>query len=114
MPTQIRSSPFIKARVLPSTMIYTDELASYNLLPASGYEHRRVHHAAKVWVRGDADTNGIEGFWSLVKNGIRGVNHSVSEKYLQSYLKEYAFRYSRRFDVTPMFESFLTRVKKSS
>lgn len=34
--------PFIEARVLPSTMVYTDELPSYNSLPSSGYEHRRV------------------------------------------------------------------------
>ena len=106
--------PFVEERVLPSTMVYTDEWASYNDLGASGYQHRRVHHSAKVWVRGDAHTNGIEGFWSLVKNGIRGVNHSVSAKYLQTYLNEYAFRNSRRFDTTPMFESFLTQVRKSS
>ena len=104
---------FVEERVLPSTTVFTDELPAYNPLPASGYEHRRVHHAAKVWVRGDAHTNSIEGFWSLVKNGLRGVNHSVSAKYLQSYLNEYAFRYNRRFDTTPMFESFLTRVRKS-
>ena len=104
--------PFIEERVLPSTMVYTDELPSYNGLRASGYEHRRVHHSAKVYVRGDAHTNSIEGFWSLVKNGLRGVNHSVSAKYLQSYLNEYAFRYNRRFDVAPMFVSFLTQVRK--
>jgi len=105
--------PFIETRVLPSTMVYTDELPSYNSLPSSGYEHRRVHHAAKVYVKADAHTNGIEGFWSLVKNGIRGANHSVSAKYLQSYLDEYAFRYNRRFDITPMFESFLKQVEKT-
>ena len=56
---------------------------------------------------GDAHTNTIEGFWSLTKNGIRGVYHSVSSKYLQHYLDEYAFRYNHRNDVTPMFLSFL-------
>lgn len=105
---------FVEERVLPSTVVYTDELRAYNPLPASGYEHRRVHHAAKVWVRGDAHTNSIEGFWSLVKNGLRGVNHSVSAKYLQSYLNEYAFRYNRRFNTTPMFESFLRQVEKAN
>lgn len=104
--------PFIEARVLPSTMVYTDELPAYNGLRASGYEHRRVHHSARVYVKADAHTNAIEGFWSLVKNGLRGVNHSVSAKYLQNYLNEYAFRYSRRFDTTPMFESFLKQVEK--
>ena len=46
---------------------------------------------------GDVHTNTIEGFWSLVKRGIGGVYHSVSRKYLQSYLDEYTFRYNRRF-----------------
>jgi transposase len=104
--------PFIEARVLPSTMVYTDEFPSYNALPGSGYGHRRVHHSAKVYVKADAHTNGIEGFWSLVKNGIRGVNHSVSAKYLQTYLDEYSFRYNRRHDTTPMFESILKQVEK--
>ena len=45
---------------------------------------------------GDVHTNTIEGFWSLVKRGIGGVYHSVSKKYLQTYLNEYAFRYNHR------------------
>jgi len=93
-------------------MVYTDECPSYNALPGSGYGHKRVHHSANVYVKADAHTNGIEGFWSLVKNGIRGVNHSVSAKYLQTYLDEYSFRYNRRHDVTPMFESILKQVEK--
>jgi transposase len=103
---------FVEEKVLPSSVVFTDELPAYNSLPASGYEHRRVHHAAKVWVKGDANTNSIEGFWSLVKNGLRGVNHSVSAKYLQSYLNEYSFRYNRRFDTKPMFESVIEQVQK--
>lgn len=106
--------PFVKERVLPASVIYTDEATHYNALPRNGYSHKRVHHTAKVYVTDDAHTNSIEGFWSLVKNGIRGVNHSVSAKYLQQYLNEYAFRYNRRFDTTPMFESMLMQVEKRS
>jgi ISXO2-like transposase domain len=47
-------------------------------------------------VSGDVHTNTIEGFWSLVKNGIRGVYHSVSKKHLQGYLNEYARWYNNR------------------
>lgn len=104
--------PFLEERVLPASMIFTDEFKSYDSLESKGYAHSRVHHAANVYVKGDAHTNGIEGFWSLVKNGIRGVNHAVSSKYLQMYLDEYAFRYNRRHDVTPMFESILKQVEK--
>jgi transposase len=61
---------------------------------------------------GDIHTNTVEGFWSLVKNGLRGVYHSVGHHYLQSYLNEFTFRYNRRFDVQPMFISFLKQVEK--
>ena len=40
---------------------------------------------------GTTHTNTIEGFWSLVKRGIGGVYHSVSKKYLQTYLMSTAF-----------------------
>ena len=55
-------------------------------------------------------TNTIEGFWSLVKNGLRGVHHSVSAKHLQGYLSEYAWRYNHRNSRRSMFESLLLRV----
>jgi transposase len=69
---------------------------------------------AKVYIIGDAHTNTIEGFWSLVKRGIGGVYHNVSAKYLQTYFDEYSFRYNRRHNETPMFRSLLTPVQKSS
>jgi len=104
--------PIIREKVLEKSIVYTDELPSYDRIPAMGYQHKRVHHASKVYVMGDAHTNTIEGFWSLVKRGISGVNHAVSKKYLQNYLNEYAFRYNRRQQEEPMFESFLTQVVK--
>jgi transposase len=56
---------------------------------------------------GDVHTQTIEGFWSLLKRGLRGVYHSVGEAYLQSYLDEYAFRYNHRAETRPMFFAFL-------
>ena len=58
---------------------------------------------------GDIHTTSIDGFWSLVKRGVGGVYHAVSEKYLQTYLDEYAFRYNRRALRTPMFKAILDR-----
>lgn len=57
-----------------------------------------------------AHTNTIEGFWSLVKNGIRGVYHAVGHQHLQTYLNEYVFRYNHREDETPMFLTLLSRI----
>jgi len=102
--------PIVKAHVLPESMVYTDEFPTYNKLKRQGYKHKRVHHASKVWVVGDAHTNTIEGFWSLLKRGINGVYHAVSEKYLQSYINEYSFRYNHRKDDTPMFLNMLGRI----
>ena len=95
---------------MPASTIYTDEMGAYQTLPQNGYKHRRINHTAKVYVSGDVHTNTIEGFWSLLKRGISGVYHAVSEKYLQSYLNEYCFRYNHRSDEKPMFKTVLGRV----
>ena len=99
----------IRKHVMPSTLIYTDEGWEFAKLRKRGYQHKRIQHDAKVYVMGDVHTNTIEGFWSLVKRGISGVYHAVSQKYLQDYLNEYAFRYNRRDSEAPMFKAILDR-----
>ena len=95
-------------------IIYTDELASYNLIQRLGYTHRCIVHGQKVYARGSVHTNTVEGFWSLVKRGINGVYHAVSPKYLQDYLNEYGFRYNHRKSAVPMFLLLLGRVSASA
>jgi transposase len=104
--------PIIAEKVLPESIVYTDEYPIYDKLAEhpNGYVHRRIQHSQRVYVLGDTHTNTIEGFWSLVKRGIGGVYHSVSKKYLQTYLNEYSFRYNRRVLSQPMFTSLLTQV----
>src|SRR5258708_5191948 len=98
-------------RILPKSTVFTDEMPAYDgLEKVNGYNHRRINHAAGVYVVGDIHTNTIEGFWSLVKRGIGGVYHAVSKKYLQSYLDEYSFRYNRRDRGNLIFTSILERV----
>jgi transposase len=100
----------VTTHVLPATMIYTDEAPVYKRnVTAAGYDHKRIHHAAKVYVSGDIHTNTIEGFWSLVKRGIGGAYHSVSAKWLRGYLNEYVWRYNHRDDQQAMFELLLLR-----
>ena len=101
--------PIVNASIEKGTEVYTDEFNAYNSLRSMGYQHGVVPHKEKIFVLGKAHTNTIEGFWSLSKNGIRGTYHAVSDKYLQNYLNEYAFRYNHRNDVTPMFLTFLSR-----
>jgi transposase-like protein len=121
-PRQWQASAFahIDARVLPASVVYTDEVpthtpttvytdeaAAYAPLANRGYDHKRIHHAEKVYVSGDVHTNTIEGFWSLVKRGIGGTHHAVSAKWLQGYLNEYVWRYNRRDDGRAQFLSLL-------
>lgn len=104
--------PLIDKHVLSASIVYTDEFLSYNQVGRMGYIHKRVHHAAKVYVDGDVHTNTLEGFWSLIKRSIGGAHHAVSEKYLPSYLNEYTFRWNHRDDESPMFQSMLRQVQK--
>jgi transposase-like protein len=96
--------------VLPKSTVFTDEYPIYDRVGGRVNEHKRINHSSKVYVMGDVHTNTIEGFWSLVKRGIGGVYHQVSQKYLQSYLDEYSFRYNRRDCGNLIFTSLLKRV----
>jgi transposase-like protein len=58
-----------------------------------------VKHSAKEYVRGDAHTNGVEGFFSLLKRGVMGTFHHISEQHLPLYLAEFDHRHNFR-DVT--------------
>jgi transposase len=115
--TEPTLSGIIKKHVVPESMIYTDEFQSYMRIPylrdedgkPLNYRHRHIKHSAGEYVYKDIHTNSVEGFWMLVKTGIRGVYHSVSPKNLQSYLDEYTFRFNRRQMGNQQFRSILER-----
>lgn len=88
----------IRRNVETTAQVVTDELPVYNFTSKFGFKHIRVNHSAGEYVVGRAHTNTIEGFWAQLKRSIDGTHHSVSRKYLQNYVNEFAFRYNRRFD----------------
>jgi transposase len=110
--TAVEADKHIRTFVLPAANIFTDESNIYSHVSETHY-HQRVKHSARVYVDGDVHTQTIEGFWSLFKRGLNGVYHSVSTKYLQGYIDEYAFRYNHRSDGRPMFFAFLAQVAKA-
>lgn len=107
--------PMIERKVAREnkTIIFTDELHSYDNIEKLGYAHKVVQHAARQYVSGTAHVNTVESLWSTIKRGIDGVNHSVSPLYLQSYLDSYVYRYNHRKDEQSMFASLLERVPVS-
>jgi transposase-like protein len=105
----------IREYVMPASTVFTDELNAYNTVSEGRrYTHQRINHSSKVYVVGNVHTNTIEGFWSLIKRGLGGVYHSVSQKYLQSYLDEYSFRYNRRGQGNLIFTSILEQVSEKA
>jgi ISXO2-like transposase domain len=58
--------------------------------------HESVNHSEDEWVRGDAHTNTVEGFFSIFKRGMTGVYQHCGEQHLHRYLAEFDFRYSNR------------------
>ena len=64
---------------------------------------------AGEYVKGRVRTNTIEGFWSQVKRSIDGTHHSVSRRYLQSYVNEFAWRYNHRWDGVDLFDSLVAK-----
>jgi transposase len=92
----------VAAKVEQGSTVYTDDYAGYSGVERF-YTHHRINHSGRVYVDGHVHTQTIEGFFSLFKNGVRGVYHSVSAKWLQGYLNEYVWRYNRRDKGRAMF-----------
>lgn len=93
--------------------IHTDEYSSYNKFKEH-YTHKTVNHS-KEYVSADGiHCNGVEGFWALLKRGIKGQFHWLSKKYLQSYINEFEFRYNKRmFKGDMVFVDVLNRMLKN-
>ena len=77
------------------TTVYTDEASVYNVLEP-WYHHESVKHSVSEYVRGQAHTQGIESFWSMLKRGYNGTYHKMSEKHLDRYVREFAGRHNVR------------------
>lgn len=99
--------PFIKKYVPKNATVYTDESNIYKKL-YKNYNHDSIKHKLKEYVKGDVHTNSIESFWNILKRGIYGVYHQVSEKHFSRYLDEYAARYNTRdISTQERFEFFM-------
>jgi hypothetical protein len=77
--------------------LMTDEHAGYTKVGKEFGKHSIVKHSLGEYKRGNhAHTNTVEGFFSILKRGIIGVYHHVSETHLHRYTSEFDFRYNTR------------------
>lgn len=87
--------PWIYQYVQVGHKINTDEHSAYKRLNHF-YEHDFVTHSQREYKKGKTHTNTIENFWSVLKRGLYGTYHCVSEKHLQRYLCEFQTRFNLR------------------
>jgi transposase-like protein len=80
----------------PSAHLMTDDFRAYRKPGKRFASHQSVNHSAGEYVRGDAHTNTVEGYFSLLKRGINGTFHHIGHHYLDQYLAEFDFRYNHR------------------
>ena len=76
--------------------LMTDESNLYTEIGPEFNRHGKVHHARGQYVKGNASTNTLEGYYSIFKRGMVGTYQHCAEKHLQRYVCEFDFRYNTR------------------
>jgi transposase-like protein len=89
-------APIVRKNVSRESGLMTDESALYVGIGREFQSHKSVNHGAKEYVRDDAHTNTVEGFFSIFKRGFKGIYQHCGEDHLHRYLAEYDFRYNNR------------------
>ncbi|WP_245176571.1 IS1595 family transposase [Flavobacterium denitrificans] len=85
----------IDSKVKKGSTIVSDGWRGYRGLE-NRYSHEVIKHNLGLFKKGSYHTNGIEGFWGLLKRGIVGMYHYTSDKHLHRYCDEFAYRYNIR------------------
>ena len=89
--------PVIVKQVSRASYLMTDESTVYPKIGAEFAGHGTVNHSVEEYVRGGFwHTNTAENYFSILKRGITGVYHHVSEAHLHRYCAEFDFRYNAR------------------
>jgi transposase-like protein len=87
--------PILVAQIDSASLLCTDDAGQYRHM-GRDFRHEVVNHGIEEYVRGQFHTNTVENYFSILKRGIIGVYHHVSEAHLHRYLSEFDFRYSNR------------------
>jgi transposase-like protein len=88
--------PILVEQVSRKSSLMTDTAGGYMGVGKEFERHEMVDHGAGEYVRGDAHSNTVEGYFSIFKRGVYGVYHHISEAHLKRYLAEFDFRYNER------------------
>jgi len=87
------------------SIVITDDFRSYKAFD-NEVEHITIKHS-DGYGKGIKTINTIEGFWSILKNGIKGNYRAISKKYLPFYLAEFSYKFNQRHLQTDAFEKII-------
>lgn len=94
--TAKRLAPVLFTNVSRKSNLMTDGARFYVRAGEQFASHQSVDHVSGEYVRGTAHSNTVENYFSILKRGVTGTFHHVSEAHLHRYLAEFDFRYSNR------------------
>jgi transposase-like protein len=89
-------APILRQNMAREARLMTDEGGHYLHVGREFADHQVVRHGQEEYVRGEAHTNTIEGYFSIFKRGMKGIYQHCSEAHLHRYLAEFDFRYNHR------------------
>lgn len=96
MVTAENIEPVLKGNVHEKARLMTDSARLYDNVGQHFASHETVNHSIGEYVRGDVTTNTVEGFFGILKRGLRGIYQHVGQEHLGRYVDEFAFRYNNR------------------
>jgi hypothetical protein len=86
----------LKKHADPRSALHTDDSLA-NLSLGKGFSsHKAVNHSAGEYYKHGAGTQSAESFFAILKRGVYGSFHSVSEQHLARYVAEFQFRWNAR------------------
>jgi transposase-like protein len=92
--------PILAKNIDKNSYLMTDEHTVYPPIAKAFSGHGTVNHSAEEYVRAHFwHTNTVENYFSILKRGIVGTYHHVSEGHLHRYLGEFDFRYNQRISL---------------
>jgi transposase-like protein len=94
--------PILLANIAKDSHLMTDGAGHYRTIGKEFDLHESTNHAQKEYAKDSkvegvrAHSNTVESYFGILKRGIAGVYHHVSEEHLQRYVDEFDFRFSNR------------------
>ena len=94
--------PILMANIAKDSHLMTDGAGFYRPIGKEFANHEWTNHTGNEYAKPSkvegvsAHSNTVEAYFGILKRGISGVYHHVSEEHLQRYVDEFDFRFSNR------------------